>query len=226
MEYQVNGSVLQTVELTLRAGEAVFTESGGMAWYVGDFKMETNMAGGVFGAISRKLAGESLFMTTYTCQSEGGKMTFASSFPGHIQVLKLAAGESMICQKEAFLCAETSCTLETHWRKKLGAGLLGGEGFVLEKITGPGTAFVEISGELTEVQLAPGQTMKVDTGHVALQEPSVQFDVEMVKGAKNILFGGEGLVLAKLTGPGKVWLQSMPIANLAAKIIPFMPSKD
>jgi uncharacterized protein (TIGR00266 family) len=225
MQYQINGAVMQTVELTLKGGESVHTESGGMAWYTGQFKMETNMPGGVFGAIGRSLAGESIFMTTYTCQSDTGVMTFASSFPGHIHVLNLGPGQSMICQKEAFMCGETSVTLATHWRKKLGVGLLGGEGFVLQKLTGPGMAFVEISGEVTEVELTPGQVMKVDTGHVALHESSIQFDVEMVKGVKNMLFGGEGLVLAKLTGPGKVWLQSMPIANLAARIVPFVPSK-
>ncbi|MBI3922979.1 MAG: TIGR00266 family protein [Armatimonadetes bacterium] len=225
MEYQINGTTMQTVEVTLKRGETVYTESGGMAWYVGDFKMETNMAGGLMGAIGRKLAGESMFMTTYACESEQGKMTFAASYPGHIHILNLGEGQSMICQKDSFMCAQTSVTLATHWRKKLGVGLLGGEGFVLQKLTGPGTAFAEISGEITEVELAAGQTMKVDTGHVALHEPSVQFDVEMVKGVKNILFGGEGLVLARLTGPGKVWLQSMPISNLAARIIPYVPAK-
>ncbi|NCO42969.1 MAG: TIGR00266 family protein [Armatimonadetes bacterium CG2_30_66_41] len=225
MDYQINGTVMQTVELTMKGGESVHTESGGMAWHTGDFRMATNMAGGVLGAIGRKLAGESLFMTTYTCESATGKLTFASCFPGHLRAVPLAAGQSMICQKDAFLCAETTVTLATHWRRKLGVGLLGGEGFVLQKLTGPGLAFVEIAGETTEVELAAGEVLKVDTGHVAMHEPDVQFDVEMVKGVTNVLFGGEGLVLARLTGPGKVWLQSMPIANLAARIVPFVPSK-
>lgn len=225
MEFQIVGSVLPVVEIGLKKGDAIFTESGGMAWYTGQFKMETNMSGGVMGAIGRKLAGESMFMTTYTCESEDGKMTFASSFPGHIRQLALGEGESMICQKDSFMCAEPSVTLGTHWRKKLGVGLLGGEGFVLQKLTGPGNAFVEIAGEVTEVELGPGQVLTVDTGHVALQEPSVEFEVEMVKGVKNLLFGGEGLVLAKLRGPGKVWLQSMPMSNLAARIIPYVPAK-
>ncbi len=225
MQYQINGTTLQTVDIALKRGESVFTESGGMSWFTGDFQMDTNMKGGLMGGLGRALAGESLFMTTYVCQSEEGTMTFAGSFPGNIMDLKLGEGQSMICQKQAFLCADTTVTLAIHFRKKLGAGLLGGEGFVLQKITGPGTAFVELSGEIFDVTLAAGQTMKVDTGHVAMYEPSVQFDVEMVKGLKNMVFGGEGLVLAKMTGPGKVWLQSMPIANLAARIIPFVPSK-
>jgi uncharacterized protein (TIGR00266 family) len=224
MQYAINGSTMQTVELALTAGEEIITQSGGMSWYMGAFQMKTNMPGGVFGAIGRSFSGESIFMTTYTCQSPTGKITFASSFPGQILAIELAAGQSMICQKQAFMCGTKEITLATHWRKKLGVGLLGGEGFVLQKITGPGTAFVEMSGELTEVTLAPGEQLRVDTGHVAMHEPSVQFDVEMVKGVTNLLFGGEGLVLAKLAGPGKVWLQSMPIANLAARIIPYVPT--
>jgi uncharacterized protein (TIGR00266 family) len=225
MQYQILGTTMQTVEITLAQGETVFTERGGMSWYHGDFKMETAMAGGLMKALGRSLSGESMFLTTYQSASPGGKITFASKFPGSIQALKLGDGESMVCQKRAFLCAESSVQLSVHWRKKLAAGFFGGEGFVLQKVTGPGVAFVEISGELTQLELAPGQLLTVDTGHVAIQQPSVGFDIEMVHGVKNLLFGGEGLFLAKLRGPGKVWLQSMPIQNLASALLSYMPTK-
>ena len=226
MKYELRGDTLPVVILTLEEGESVFTESGGMSWMSDGFEMKTNMEGGLFGGIARKLAGESLFMTTYTLNKTSGGIAFSSSFPGKIVPIHLDAGESLICQKNAFLCAERSVKLEIHLKKKLGAGLFGGEGFILQKVTGPGWVFLEIDGEVVEYQLNPGEKMKVDTGHVAMFEPSVNFDIEMVKGFTNIVFGGEGLFLTTLKGPGKVWLQSMPIGNLASRIIPFIPSSN
>ncbi len=226
MKYELRGDTLPVVILTLEEGESVFTESGGMSWMSDGFEMKTNMEGGLFGGIARKLAGESLFMTTYTLNKTSGMIAFSSSFPGKIVPIHLDAGESLICQKNAFLCAERSVKLEIHLKKKLGAGLFGGEGFILQKVTGPGWVFLEIDGEVVEYQLNPGEKMKVDTGHVAMFEPSVNFDIEMVKGFTNIVFGGEGLFLTTLKGPGKVWLQSMPIGNLASRIIPFIPSSN
>jgi len=225
VQYQIRGTTMQTVDVQLQQGETVYTESGGMAWMTSNIKMETGMKGGLMGAIGRGLAGESLFLVDYTCESGEGWVTFASEFPGKIVPLQLGPGESMICQKDAFMCAEKSVTLEMHFRKRLGAGLFGGEGFILQKLTGPGTAFVELAGEITEYELQPGQELKVDTGHIAMYQPSVDFDIETVKGIKNILFGGEGLFLARLRGPGKVWLQSMPVVNLAGKIARYLPSK-
>lgn len=225
MQYQIRGTTMQTVDVQLQQGETVYTESGGMAWMTGNIKMETGMKGGLMGAIGRGLAGESLFLVDYTCESGEGWVTFASEFPGKIVPLELGPGETMICQKDAFMCAEKSVTLEMHFRKRLGAGLFGGEGFILQKLTGPGTAFLELAGEITEYELQQGQELKVDTGHIAMYQPSVDFDIETVKGIKNILFGGEGLFLARLRGPGKVWLQSMPIVNLASKIARYIPSK-
>ncbi len=226
MKYELRGDTLPVVILTLEEGESVFTESGGMSWMSDGFEMKTNMEGGLFGGIARKLAGESLFMTTYTLNKTSGMIAFSSSFPGKIVPIHLDAGESLICQKNAFLCAERSVKLEIHLKKKLGAGLFGGEGFILQRVTGPGWVFLEIDGEVVEYQLNPGEKMKVDTGHVAMFEPSVNFDIEMVKGFTNIVFGGEGLFLTTLKGPGKVWLQSMPIGNLASRIIPFIPSSN
>ncbi len=224
MEYQINGTIMQTVTCTLREGETMYTESGGMAWMIGDIEMDTGMKGGLMAGIKRSLAGESLFITDYTCRSGTAQITFAAEFPGKILPLQLGEGESMIVQKDGFMCAEKSVKLEMHFRKKLWTGLFGGEGFILQRLTGPGIAFVELAGEITEVNLGPGEVVRVDTGHVAMFDPSVQFDVERVKGVKNILFGGEGLFLAVLKGPGRVWLQSMPIANLAQKLATYMPT--
>jgi uncharacterized protein (AIM24 family) len=151
-------------------------------------------------------------------------IVFTPESPGKILDFELGAGQSLICQKDAFMCAADSVTLEMHFRKRLGAGLFGGEGFILQKVTGPGMVFVEIAGEVREYTLAQGQVMKVDPGHIALYEPTVDYDIQRVKGVKNILFGGEGLFLATLKGPGKIWLQSMPLSNLAAKIIRYMPA--
>ena len=225
MEYQIRGTTMQTVDVQLQQGETMYTESGGMAWMTGNITMETGMKGGLMGALGRGLAGESLFLVDYTCESGEGWVTFASEFPGKIVPLQLGPGESMICQKDAFMCAEKSVTLEMHFRKKLGAGLFGGEGFILQKLTGPGTAFVELAGEITEYELQQGQELRVDTGHLAMYQPSVEFDIVTVKGIKNIFFGGEGLFLARISGPGKAWLQSMPISNLAGKLARYMPSK-
>lgn len=175
--------------------------------------------------IGRMLAGESLFLTSYFPEHGTGLVSFASEFPGKVIPMKLKEGESIIAQKDAFMVAEGSVTLKTHFRKRLGTGFFGGEGFFLQEITGPGQVFLELAGEVTEYKLESGQQLKVDQGYIAAYEPSVDFDLTRVKGVKNILFSGEGLFLATLTGPGKVWLQSMPIAALAKKLFPYMPSK-
>lgn len=218
MKYEIHGTTLQTLDITLSQGESVFTESGGMAWMTGDIEMNTDTRGGLMKGLARSLSGESLFLTTYTCQGPGGLITFTPEAPGAILPVELQAGQSRICQKDAFMVAESSVDLEIHFRRKLGTGLFGGEGFILQKLTGPGMAWVEIAGELRSYSLKPGQTMRVDPGHIAMYEPTVDYDINRVKGVRNILFGGEGLFLATLTGPGKVWLQSMPLANLASTL--------
>ena len=226
MQYTIHGTVMQTLEVELTQGESIFTESGGMAWMTGDVEMSTNTRGGLMKGLARSLSGESLFLTTYTCQGPGALITFTPEAPGSIIPVELAPGQSRICQKDAFMVAENSVELEVHFRKKLGAGLFGGEGFILQKVTGPGTAWVEIAGEVRSYNLKSGQTMRVDPGHIAMYEPTVGYDINRVKGVRNILFGGEGLFLATLTGPGKVWLQSMPLANLASKIATYIPSSS
>ena len=176
--------------------------------------------------LGRALAGESLFMTTYTSRIPHALIVFTPEAPGKVVPLQLAPNQVIIAQKDAFMCAQESVKLEMHFRKKLGAGLFGGEGFILQKLTGPGMAFLEIPGEVKEYQLAQGQTLKIDPGHIAAFEPTVNYDITMVKGLKNVFFAGEGLFLAQLTGPGKVWLQTMPISNLAQKIFNYLPSKS
>jgi len=226
MKFEIHGTTLQTLDIYLNQGESIFTESGGMAWMTGDVEMSTNTRGGLMKGLARSLSGESLFLTTYTCQGPGALITFTPEAPGSIIPVELAPGQSRICQKDAFMVAENSVELEVHFRKKLGAGLFGGEGFILQKVTGPGTAWVEIAGEVRSYNLKSGQTMRVDPGHIAMYEPTVGYDINRVKGVRNILFGGEGLFLATLTGPGKVWLQSMPLANLASKIATYIPSSS
>jgi uncharacterized protein (TIGR00266 family) len=225
MEYEIYGTTMQTLDVKLAGGEAVYTESGGMAWMSGDIEMSTSTRGGLLQGLGRKLAGESLFMTTYTCRGASGLVTFTPEAPGKVLPFTLEAGQSLICQRDSFMCAEDSVQLEMHFRKKLGTGLFGGEGFVLQKVTGPGMVFLEVAGEMREYDLKPGQVMRVDPGHIALYEPTVKYDISMVKGATNILFGGEGLFLATLTGPGKIWLQSLPLSNLAGKLARYLPTK-
>lgn len=225
MRYEVIGEVMQSVDVYLGQGESMFTESGGMAWMRGDIDMKTDTRGGLMKGLGRALAGESLFMTTFTCRAGEGLVVFTPEAPGKVLDVQLASGQSLICQKDAFMGAEGTAQLEMFFRKRLGAGLFGGEGFILQKVTGPGVVFLEIPGELREYTLASGELLKVDPGHIAAYEPTVDFDIMRVKGVKNIFFGGEGLFLASLKGPGRVWLQTMPISNLAAKLRPYFPSK-
>ena len=230
VDYQIVGTTLQAVILQVEPGQTIYSETGGMAWMSGNVVMNTNTGGGggglggmLGGMVKRAITGESLFIIDYTVTGGRGLVAFASEFPGKIIPLSLAAGQQMICQRDSFMCAEKSVSLDMHFRRKLGSGLFGGEGFVLQKLTGPGLAFVELDGEVVEYTLEPGQVLKVDTGHVAMFEPSVEFDIEMIRGFKNILFGGEGLFLATLRGPGRVWLQTMPIVNIAKKIAEYLP---
>lgn len=226
MKYEIRGTVMQSVEVQLEAGETVYTESGGMAWMSDGIGMDTNMKGGLLGGLKRMATGESLFLTDYTCNAAGGFVVFAPEVPGKVIPLDLAAGQSVIMQRDAFMCAQSTVTLEMHMHKRLGAALFGGEGLFLQKLTGPGLAFCEIDGEVVEYNLQAGQLLKVDPGHVAMFDPSVEFDITRVQGVKNMFLSGEGIFLATVKGPGRVWLQSMPLPNLAARLIPFLPKSS
>lgn len=223
IEYEISGQNLPAVIIKLHPGDRIYSSSGGMSWMSQRVQMETNTGGGLGRMFKRALSGESLFIADYFVEGGDGEIAFASEFPGRILDLNLADGQQMIVQRDAFLVAEKSVDLDMHFRKRLGAGLFGGEGFVLQKLTGPGHAFVNLDGDIIERTLAPGEMLRVDTGHVAMFEPSVNFDIEMVRGFTNILFGGEGLFLATLSGPGKVWLQTMPISKLAGKLLQYLP---
>jgi uncharacterized protein (TIGR00266 family) len=225
MEYQIIGTTMQAVILELDPGETVYSESGAMAWMSGNILMQTSgRGGGLGGMFKRALTGESLFLAEYTSQGGKGLVAFASPLPGKIVPLNLGPGQEMIAQKDSFLCAEKTVTTEIHFRRKLGSGFFGGEGFIMQKLIGPGVAFVSLDGEIVEYTLDAGQVLKVDTGYVAMFEPTVQFDIEMMRGFRNILFGGEGLFLTTLRGPGRVWLQTMPTMNLAKTIAQYLPS--
>lgn len=223
MQYKISGTPMPVAEFTLNKGESLYTQSGGMSWMSPSVSMETNMKGGLMKGLGRMFSGESLFMVTYTAKEQGSKIAFASTLPGEIHKLDVSAGKEYILQKQSFLCAEPNVKLSTYWQKKASAGLFGGEGFVMQKISGEGCAFVELSGSIVKLDLAAGEKIKVDTSHVAYFESTCSYDVETVKGFKNILFGGEGLFLTVLTGPGEVYLQTMTAANLAQKIIPYIP---
>ena len=223
MQYEIKGDQLPVVVCTLNPGESMITERGAMSWMTSNMKMETQ-AGGVGKALGRMFSGESIFQNKYTAEGSQGLIAFASSFPGEIRALQIAPGQSIVAQKSAFLAAEPGVELSIHFKKKLGAGFFGGEGFIMQKLSGSGTAFVEIDGSVVEYQLAAGQTMLLDTGYLAMMDETVSMDIEMVKGVKNIFLGGEGLFNTKVTGPGRVWIQTMPISAVASIIATRLPT--
>jgi len=222
LRYKIFGDNLPAVSIRLDAGESIFTESGGMTWMDRGIVMETNMKGGLMKGLGRMISGESLFMATYTSQAPNQEIVIASSFPGSIAAIDLK-GNSVIVQKSGFLCAQPSVALSAYVVRGFTSGLFGGEGFVLQRLSGFGTALIEIDGSLVERVLAPNESIRVDTGNVAAFEDTVGYQVETVKGFKNILFGGEGLFLTTVTGPGKVWLQTMTLPGFARQILPFLP---
>lgn len=224
MRYKIFGDKFPAVTIQFEAGESVYTQSGGMSWMTNNFDMQTNMRGGLMKGLGRVFSGESLFMATFTAQAPGAELTLASSFPGTILALEMNGSTQFIAQKSAFLCATHGVELSTHVNR-IGAGLFGGEGFIMQRLSGTGIVFVEVFGTLVEKVLQPGETLKVDTGNLALFESSVTYDVTTVKGFANVLFGGEGLFLSTVTGPGKVWLQTMSPSSFASQMIPFLPAK-
>ena len=226
MKYEIKGNNLPFVSLKLDRGEELFTTSGAMSWMSQNISMETSASGGLMGGMKRMFSGESFFTVTFKAQADNQTIAFSSSFPGSIYAVKLEHGKSIIAQKRAFLVAEKGVDLAIHFQKKLSTGFFGGEGFIMQRISGNGYVFLEIDGALEEIELGSGEVLKVDTGHVAFIEETVNMSIDSVKGFKNILFGGEGLFLTTLTGPGKVYLQSIPIQNFANNILPFIPTSS
>ncbi len=225
MRYSIEGGALPVVLIQLNPGEALISEAGGRTWSRGAVLSEATSEGGAGKALGRMFMGESLFLSKYTAQGPA-EVAFASSFPGRIVARQLAPGESVICQKKSFLCGTYGVQLAVHFNKKVGAGLFGGEGFIMQRVTGPGLVFFELDGHTVDYDLQPGEQIVCDTGVLAMMDMTCTMDVQMVKGFKNVLFGGEGLIDTVVTGPGKVTLQSMTIAQLAKQMIPYLPSKN
>jgi uncharacterized protein (TIGR00266 family) len=222
MQYDIQGGNFPVVVCTLEAGETMITEGGGMSWMTPNMKMETSSNGGIGKMLGRIVTKESLFQNNYTAQGGQGMISFASSLPGEVMVLEIGPGKEYVCQKSSFLASTSGVELSTFFQKKLGAGFFGGEGFIMQKLTGNGTAFVEIDGSAIRYNLQPGQQLIVDTGHVVLMSSTCSIDVQMVKGVKNMFLGGEGLFNTVVTGPGEVVMQTMPVPKLAGAIQPYI----
>lgn len=222
MKYEIKGTPFPVVICQLENGEKMITEKGAMVWMSPNMQMQTS-GGGLGRMFSKAFSGESMFQNIYTAKGNG-MIAFGSCFPGKIMPLEIAPGREMILQKSAFLASESGVSLSVHFSKKLGAGFFGGEGFIMQKLSGHGIAFAEIDGELVEYDLKAGQQIIVDTGNVAGFEPTVTMDIQQVAGLKNKLLGGEGLFNTTLTGPGRIWLQTMPIYNVANAIRPYIPT--
>ncbi len=226
MRYEIKGETLPVVVCYLEGGEQMITERGSMSWMSPNMKMETTTGGGIGKAIGRMFAGEALFQNRYTAQGGNGLIAFASSFPGQIKAYEIGPGREIIVQKSGFLAAEAGVELSVFFQKKLGAGFFGGEGFIMQRLSGRGTAFLEFDGHVVDYELQPGQQIVVDTGYLAAMEGTCSIEVRTVPGLKNMVFGGEGLFNTVVTGPGRVWLQTMPISNVAQLILSFMPPKS
>ncbi|MCI6997607.1 MAG: TIGR00266 family protein [Eubacterium sp.] len=224
MRYQIQGDTLPVVICELQQGERMITESGSMSWMSPNMKMETSTNGGIGKAFGRLFSGENIFQNIYTAMGGPGMIAFASSFPGSIRAFEISPGNEMIFQKSAFLAGESSINLSVFFNKKLGSGIFGGEGFIMQKVSGSGIVFAEFDGHVVEYDLAAGQQIVVDTGYLAAMTSSCKMDIQSVPGVKNMLFGGEGIFNTVITGPGRVWLQTMPISHVAGVLRPYMPT--
>ena len=223
MNYKIIGESLPVVICRVAAGETLITESGAMSWMSPNMKFETTSGGGLGKMFSRMLSGESLFLNKYTAQGGVGEIAFASSFPGSIRAIEIEPGKEIVVQKKAFLAGEDTVELSTFFQKRMGVGFFGGEGFIMQKLSGRGTAFVEIDGTAVEYELGPNDSIIIDTGYLAMMDASCTMDVVPVQGAKNMFLGGEGIFNTVVHGPGKVVLQTMPAYALAKNIIPYIP---
>ena len=224
MRYEIKGSPLPVVECTLEAGESIICEGGSMSWMSANMQMETS-GGGIGKMFSKAISGEKLFHNKYTATGSSGIIAFASSFPGNILAVEIAPGKEIVCQKSAFLAATPGVDVSIFFQKKLGSGFFGGEGFIMQKISGQGIVFLEIDGYVETKELAPGEQIVIDTGYLAMMSATCSMDVQMVKGVKNVLLGGEGLFNTVVTGPGTISLQTMPAYQVANSIRPYIPTR-
>lgn len=226
IKYEIEGGNLPVVICYPEAGQTLCTESGSMSWMSPNMHMDTNTGGGLKKMFGRMFSGESLFMNEYTAQGGRGMIAFASSFPGSIIPYEVTPGNGIIVQKRGFLAMEKGLELSVYLQRKLGTGFFGGEGFIMQKITGNGLVFLEIDGHCKAYELAPGQSIIVDTGYLAAMSESCTMELETVRGAKNIFLGGEGLFHTRITGPGRVYIQSMPVINTAERLTPYIHIKS
>ena len=224
MKYQIYGEPMPVVICNMDPGETLICESGAMSWMSPNMQMDT-VGGGAGKVLGRMFSGENAFQNQYTAQGGPGMIAFASSFPGSIRAVEITPEHPVICQKKAFLASTAGVELSVQFQKKLGAGFFGGEGFVMQRLSGQGIAFLEIDGTAMEYNLAPGQQMVLDTGYLAMMDASVQMDIQSVKGLKNKMLGGEGFFNTVVTGPGKVLLQTMPISGFVNLLSGLLPKK-
>jgi uncharacterized protein (TIGR00266 family) len=224
MRYKITGDNLQIVTIEVAPSELIYAEAGAMIHMSGNMNMQAKARGGMFKGIKRMMTGETFFLTEFMSSGGNGIVAFGGPAIGTIKPITLQQGQQFMTQKDAFLCAENSIEMELAFQKKLGAGFFGGEGFMIQKLSGSGTAFIHACGDFVEMNLQPGQVIKVDTGNVVGWDATVQYDIERIKGIKTMFFGGEGIFLTKLTGPGNIVPQSMTLHNLATAIAPFVQS--
>ena len=225
MQYEIKGEPMPVVVCQLDSGEAMITERGSMVWMTPNMKMETG-AGGLGKAFGRMFSGDSIFQNTYTAQGGPGMIAFASSFPGAIRAIRIDPAHPVVVQKSGFLASEQGVELSIFFQKKLGSGFFGGEGFIMQKLSGNGMAFVELDGSVVEYELQAGQSMVVDSGNLAMMDATCTMDIQMVKGVKNVLFGGVGLFNTVASGPGRLRLQAMPVSSVAGALAPFLPTSN
>ncbi len=223
LKYQLLGTVQQTLSVQMQPGQVIFSDAGAMSWMTSSIQMKTNTGGGLGGMFKRMASGASAFIIDFEAAGNSGQVAFTADFPGKILPFELAANQSLIMHKHAFMCAEKSVQLDMFFTRKLGVGFFGGEGFVLQKLTGPGMVFGELDGDAVEYHLQPGEEMKVEPGYVAMFESTVSFDIEHIKGIANMFAGGEGVFLARMTGPGRIWLHSLSPSKVAHRLMEFLP---
>lgn len=226
IRYEIEGGHLPVVICYPEAGQTLCSENGAMSWMSPNMRMDTNTGGGLKKMFGRMFSGESLFLNEYTAENGSGMIAFASSFPGSIIPYQVTPGNGIIVQKRGFLAMEKGLELSVYFQKKLGKGLFGGEGFIMQRICGNGMVFLEIDGHCKQYDLAAGQSIIVDTGYLAAMSETCTMDIQTVRGAKNIFLGGEGLFHTRITGPGRVYIQSMPVINMAQRLTPYLDIKD